>query len=124
MRVIMEGKTSWADRDKIYAIKMTSKDRAYSLALFVDSELHDFKGICYLIPGEHGHMLRGHLGRRTDRGFTFISEGHDPGEWEFIEVTYDNFKEEYHRIVAEGERILEEVSSTQELIDWYHRSFG
>lgn len=119
----MASKKSWVDKNKIYAIKMTSEEKAYSLALSVVPAFRDFKGICYYTPGERGHMIKGHLGRKTDSGFTFISEGFDPGEWEFIEVTYENFKDEYYKIVISGEQILKEVSNTQELIDWYHKNF-
>ena len=119
----MAGKKSWVDKNKIYAVRMAEDDKAQSLALLVDLAFGNFKGICFYTPGERGHMIKGHLGKKTDRGFTFISEGYDPGEWEFIEVTYENFKDEYYKIVMSGEQILEEVSNTQELIDWYHRNF-
>lgn len=119
----MTDKNAWMDKGKIYAVKMAGEEKAYSLALSVDPTYRRFNGICFYTPGERGHMIEGHLGKKTDNGFTFISEGYAKGEWEFIEVTYDNFKSEYYKIVEGGGEILEEVSTTQELIDWYHERF-
>ncbi len=68
-------------------------------------------------------MIEGRLGHKTDVGFTFISEGFAKGEWEFIELTYENFKDEYYKIVIGGDKILKQVSNTKELIDWYHNNF-
>lgn len=113
----------FVDKNKIYAVKMADEKKAYSLALYVDPAFRDFKGICFYTPGERGHMIEGRLGEKTDTGFTFISEGYAPGLWTFTEVTYENFKNEYHKIVECGSEILERVSTTQELVNWYHDSF-
>lgn len=114
---------TWIDKEKIYAVKMSGDEKAHSLALSVDSAFRSFQGICFYTPGERGHMIEGHLGRKTDTGFTFISKSFAKGEWEFIEVTYDNFKSEYYKIVECGDEILNQVSNTQELIEWYHKHF-
>lgn len=119
----MAGKHAWVDKGKIYAVKMAGDEKAHSLALSVDPAYRSFKGICFYTPGERGHMIEGYLGKKTDTGFTFISDGYAKGEWEFIEVTYDNFKSEYYKIVEGGGEILDQVSTTQELIDWYHERF-
>ncbi len=53
----------------------------------------------------------------------YVLEGYAVGLWEFIEVNYENFKNEYCKIVINGDRILKEISNTQELTDWYHHNF-
>ena len=118
----MAGKNTWVDKKKIYAVKMAGHEKADSLVTSVDPAHHGFKGICFYTYGERGHMIEGHLGPKTDKGFTFISEGYAPGKWEFIELTYDNFKNEYHKIVIGGDKILEQVSNTQELLEWYRNN--
>ncbi|MCM1495560.1 MAG: hypothetical protein NC089_07140 [Bacteroides sp.] len=68
-------------------------------------------------------MIEGHLEEKTGTGFTFIADSEAGGMWEFIEVTYDNFKNEYHKIVIGGKKIVDEISNTDELTEWYHREF-
>lgn len=111
------------DKNKIYAVKKTSDKAARELVIYVDPNFRNFKGICYLTPGERGHLIEGRLGKKTDTGFTFISKGFDAGVWEFTEVTYENFKEEYYKIVEAGDELLSQVSNTAELEDYYHRNF-
>lgn len=111
------------DRNKVYAIRMPGRDQATSIALYVEMSYEGFNGICYLTPPERGHMIEGKLGKRTPLGFTFIAERWEKQEMEFIEVTYENFQNEYNKIVSRPEQILKQVSNTQELQDWYHRNF-
>ena len=116
-------KNNIVDKNKIYALKMTNDKSAKGIAMYVDPDYHGFKGICYLNPGCRGHMIEGKLGEKTETGFTFISEGHEPGVWEFIELTYENFKNEYYKIVEAGEELLAQVSNTAELEEFYHKHF-
>ena len=113
------------DKNKIYAFRWPGKKNAAEVVLYVDADYHGFKGICFLSPPNHGHMIKGQLGRKTETGFTFIADkdAYSAGDWEFIEITYDNFKQEYHKLVEGGEEILAAVSNTQELQDWYHLNF-
>lgn len=113
------------DKSKIYAYKWPGKKTAVELVLYVDADYPGFEGICFLSPPNHGHMIKGKLGKQTEKGFTFIAdkEAYAAGEWEFIEINYNNFKQEYHKLAEGGEEILAVVSNTQELQDWYHRSF-
>ena len=68
-------------------------------------------------------MLRGKLGKKTKTGFTFIVSQWENTEIEFIEITYENFKNEFYKIVSHPEEVLAQVSNTNELIDYYHRTF-
>lgn len=116
-------KKNFVDKNKIYAVKMPGDKEATGIAIYVDPNFRKFKGICFLTPGERGHMIEGRLGEKTDTGFTFISKGYDAGVWEFTEVTYDNFKESFYKIVEAGDELLAQVSNTAELEDFYHRNF-
>lgn len=114
---------SWVDKNKIYAVKWGNSPASH-LAMYADPAFNGFEGICYLTPGERGHMIEGRLGEKTETGFTFYPERlKEDGVWEFIEVTYDNFKEEFYKIVISGDTILEKVSTTKELENWYHKEF-
>ena len=118
----MAKKQDFVDRNKIYAIRTADSDRATGIALYAEMGYEGFAGICYLTPPERGHMIDGTLGKKTSRGFTFQPDGRT-GEWEFIEVTYENFCKEYRQLVEGSEEILAEVSTTEELQDWFHRAF-
>lgn len=118
----MTKKKGIVDRNKIYAIKIPGTEKPIAIALYADPDYEGFCGICYLTPPMRGHMIEGRVDSATERGFMFKPEGKE-GEWEFIEVTYDNFCKEYHTLAEGGEEILAEVSNTQELQDWYHRNF-
>ena len=113
------------DKNKIYACRKPKEKNAAEIVLYVDADFPGFKGICFLSPPDHGHMIRGQLGQETEDGFTFIADKgtYAAGEWEFIEITYDNFKQEYHKLAEGSEEILVAVSNTQELQDWYHLNF-
>lgn len=111
------------DKNKIYAVKHTTDKAATELALYVDPNFRDFEGICYLTPGVRGHMIDGKLGEKTDTGFTFIPKHFNAGVWEFIEVTYENFKAEFYKLVEAGDELLSQVSNTAELEEFYHRNF-
>lgn len=112
----------FVDRNKVYAIQLADMDRPTGIALYAEMGYEGFNGICYLTPPERGHMIEGKLGKETKRGFTFKPDGRK-GEWEFIEVTYENFRSDYHRLVEGSDEILAAVSTTQELQDWFHREF-
>lgn len=118
----MAKKQSMVDRNKIYAIRVPGAEKPIAIALYADPDYEGFKGICYLTPPLRGHMIEGKLGKETAQGFTFKPKA-QKGVWEFIEVTYDNFLEEYHTLAEGSDEILAEVSNTQELQDWYHRNF-
>ncbi len=119
----MTNKNDMVDKDKIYAVKFPGDKQANSLAMNVDPNYKNFKGICFLTPFDRGHMIEGKLGRKTKTGFTFISSGFASGEWEFIELTYENFCNDYRRLVEGSDEILAKVKNTQELQDWYHGRF-
>ncbi len=94
-------------------------------ALYVTAGYMDFKGIGFIVPGGgREHLIEGKIGKETEEGFIFHSTNEAyPGNWEFIEVTYENFKTTYHKKVQKGESILSMIHNTQELQDYYHANF-
>lgn len=119
----MESQADMVNKSRIYAYRWPGEAEAIGLAMYVDPDYHGFKGICFLTPPHRGHMIEGELGKKTETGFTFISWGFAAGEWEFTELTYENFKSEYHVLAEGSDEILSEVSSTEELQEWYHSHF-
>lgn len=112
------------DKEKIYAVKLPDEEQALSLALYVTVTTGKPKGIAFLTPAERKHFIEGKPGKETQGGFIFKSTSKGlPGIWEFTEVTYENFKEKYSKLVACPDEVLAQVSNTQELIDFYHKSF-
>lgn len=116
-----------ADKNKLYAIRRPQDKTASEIVMNVETDRAGFAGICYLTPPDRGHMIEGKVEGLTWDGFAFIADqggGKDRRErWEFIEVTYDNFKKEFYKIVYGGEKLLEQVHNTQELQDYYHANF-
>ena len=111
------------DRNKIYAVRFRENGKASDIAIYAQLGYRGFNGICYLSPPERGHMIEGALEKKTSTGFIFIASQQENEKIEFIEVTYENFKSEFYKIVSHPEEVLAQVSNTQELIEYYHRTF-
>ena len=116
-----------ADRGKLYTIRRPKEKTAGELVMNVETDREGFAGICYLTPPDRGHMIPGKVGDLTWDGFTFIVDyggGKSRREkWEFIEITYDNFKSEFYRLVYGGEKLVEQFNNTKELEDYFHDNF-
>lgn len=120
----MPNKNDMVDSGKLYAYRFPGEKECSDFALGVDPDYHGFKGICFLSPPRHPHMVHGKLGRKTATGFTFIAakDAYAPGEWEFVELTYENFRDKYCKICMDGGKsVLAEVSNTQELIEFFRK---
>lgn len=114
-------KSRWVDENKVYVIKRPNS-KIYEIILYADAAYRGFEGICYVTAGDRGHMIDGQMGDKTETGFTFypeVKKGEEP--WEFEELTYQNFKEVYYKHVIAGQKVLDAVSSTEELVEWYHK---
>ena len=93
----MAKQTGIVDNGKLYAYRLPGEKKFFDFALKVDPDYHGFKGICFVSPPRHPH-----------------------GEWEFVELTYENFRDEFCKICMDGgESVLAEVSNTEELIEFY-----
>lgn len=112
-----------ADPKKIYIFRFPGETEVTGIAMMVDISMKKFPGIIFLIPENRGHAIRGKPGKKTKTGFTFISEGFEPGEWVFEELTYDMMKAGFYKHVWDGEQLLKLVHNTQELQDYYNTHF-
>lgn len=111
-----------ANPNSLYALRFAGDREASEIVMNVETDREGFQGICYLTPPDRGHMIDGKMGDRTKDGFTFITADRQE-EWEFIEVTYDNFKSKYHKLAYGGDQLLRQVNNTRELEDYYHDNF-
>ncbi len=116
-------KTDMVDRNKVYVI-WRKADGWGDLAFEVEPYDGNYKGIQYSVSSLRGHRIKGKIGKKTSRGFTFISENPVfPGEWEFVEVTYEGMKAGDYGNIIGREELLAQVSNTQELHEWYNRNW-
>jgi len=111
-------------REKLYAIKYTGREKYTSLCL--DCHVKEMNGesfLRFLIPPDRGHSIEGIVTEETGDGFKFKSVGYEPGEWTFTEITLDNFRERFYKLVIDGKGIGQNVSTTEELNDWFNCEF-
>lgn len=85
----------FADKDKVYAFYWHGYSTASGIALYMDDDYNGFDGICFLSAGSRAHMIEGKFGKKTKKGFLFYPK-REKYPWEFVEVTYDNFKNEFY----------------------------
>mgnify|MGYP000871075548 FL=1 len=114
------------DRRKVYIYKMTSDNDFRDLAC--DCHMHqrageDWLELWFLTPPDRGHMIEGEMLRETEDGFVFRSDGYDPGEWTFKELTIQDFKREYFKNVVNGEVLAQIIKTTEDLHEWYRKEF-
>ncbi len=109
-------------KNRLYAIQFSEHSEPSEIIMNAEIGRKGFKGICYLTPPSHGHMIRGKVTKKTKNGFKF-KEIDNPEEWIFTEVTYENFCSKYYKIVYGGATLKDEVSSTEELEKYYHDHF-
>lgn len=114
------------DRRKVYIYKKTSEKDFVSIAC--DCHMHQRAGedrqeLWFLTPPDRGHMVKGEIIRETENGFAFRSDGYDPGEWTFKELTIQDLRRKYYRIIANGEVIAHTIKTTEDLHEWYRKEF-
>jgi hypothetical protein len=112
------------DRRKVYVYE-TAGEHAFE-GIACDCQLWDnpgFKGLVFLTPPGRGHMIDGEFVGDTPHGFIFKATKTSPGEWEFNELTIDNLKREYHRLVIGGTSLAETIQTTDELYEWFRNEF-
>lgn len=113
------------DRKKVYIYKWTGEKDFTGIAL--DCHIHqrageDWKELWFDATG-HGHMIQGEIVRETADGFIFRSDGYRPGEWTFKELTIEDFRRKYHKLVGTGEAIAAKITTTADLHEWFRRQF-
>ncbi len=114
------------DRRKVYIYKKTSEKGFMDIAC--DCHMHqraegDRRELWFLTPPDREHMIKGEVLREMEDGFTFRSDGYDPGEWTFKELTILDFKRKYFKIIVGGEEIAHTIKTTEDLHEWYRKEF-
>ena len=74
-----------------------------------------------------GHMIHGKLVEEYENGFAFeVSEQEGAwvtGLWVFREVTIQDFRQHLCQAVGNGEAIAKTINTTEELWEWYRKTF-
>lgn len=108
------------DRRKVYICKQTNEKEFTDIAC----DCHIHKGsLRFLIPPDRGHTIPGEALRETNDGFTFRSNGYNPGEWTFKELTIKDFKRKHFKSVIGGEELAHTIKTTEDLHEWYRKEF-
>lgn len=113
------------NRRKVYVYKKT-RDKDFN-GLALDCHMHQRKGesqkeLWFDATG-HPHMIEGEVIKETKDGFIFRSDGYEPGEWTFKELTIEDFRRKYYRLVCEGETMAYVLKTTEDLYSWYRQEF-
>lgn len=118
-------KENMVDKQKVYIIRYPGDKELSDLAFEVEPYSGRYNGIQFSVSALRGHRIKGKLGRKTETGFTFIADKGTafPGEWEFVEVTYEGMKAGDYGNIIGREELLAQVSNTQELHEWYNRNW-
>lgn len=111
---------------KVYLYKWAGEKEFIGIAL--DCHMHqrtgeDWKELWFDATGR-GHMIKGEIARETQDGFVFRSDGFKPGEWIFKELTIEDFRRKYCKLVGAGEAIAAKINTTEDLHEWFRKQFG
>ncbi len=87
---------------------------------------------CHMKDGElrfydtnRGHMIRGKVIQDGDDAFVFeCAAGFMPGRWTFKALTIEDFRRQTVRIVEDGAYITQTIKTTDDLQEWYRKTFG
>lgn len=106
---------------KVYFIRYPWEEKATHIALQVDTAYKGFEGICFIEPPCRPHMIEGSIGEKTENGFTFHQSS--GGTWELVEMTHENFTQEFYKYVTGGKQLAERYQTTEELEAYYSENF-
>lgn len=70
---------------------------------------------------DRGHMLKGEIVEEFENGFKFIDR--NDREWQFREVTIQEFRHKIQRNVYNGEHIANLCTTTADLWEYYRKAF-
>lgn len=114
------------DRRKVYRYRMPEDKKFTGLAL--NCQMHQRDGEDWRELWYHDttrpHMIAGEITKETADGFVFRSDGYDPGEWVFQELTIEDFRRWVYKHVGGGEIIAAKIHTTADLHEWYRRNFS
>lgn len=107
------------NKDIVYTLTFPRDDRPTTLAL----DCHMYKGWLRFFDTCRGHQVEGHLVDDNDKGFTFWSEGYEPGPWKFKVLTLEDFRREIYKIVVNGKKLAETFQTTEDIYKWYREEY-
>jgi len=107
------------DRQAVYIYKLPDEESFTGIAL----DVHMHKGNLRYFDTNRGHEIPGKITEETEKGFTFISEGYMPGEWQFKVLTIEEFKHKYYKLVESGQALAAKLNTTEDLHQWYRKEF-
>ena len=107
------------NRRAVYVYKKTGEKDYIGMAMNV----HLHNGRIRFVDTDRGHEIQGRVTQEDENTFTFLSEGHAPGEWHFKILTLQDFKRKYSKRVCSGDAIAAAVRTTEDLHEWYRKEF-
>ena len=108
------------NRRTTYTITWPGRKSPIGLAL--NCHIHD--GALRYFDTIRGHELKGRIIQDGDEAFAFESAGFEPGTWTFKALTIEDFRRQTVGIVENGDIIAQTIKTTDDLQEWYRKSFG
>ena len=108
------------NRRTTYTMKWPGDKKPVGLAM----NCHMMDGMLRYFSTTRGHMIRGEVIEDGEDAFKFRSDGFAPGVWEFKALTIEDFRREIWKIVENGGYIRDTIKTTEDLQEWYRKTFG
>ena len=108
------------NRRKTYSFTWPGKKAPIGLAM----NCHVKNGKLLFFDTIRGHMISGEVTEDGEDAFKFRSDGFEPGIWEFKALTIEDFRRQTWKIVENSEYIIQAVKTTDDLQEWYRKTFG
>ena len=107
------------NRRKTYTFKWPSSKKPNGLAM----NCHIKDGRLRFFDTGRGHMIAGEVVKDGEDAFTFRSADFESGEWEFKALTIEDVRRGVVWI-ENGDIIVETIKTTDDLQEWYRKTFG
>lgn len=84
---------------------------------------HMHNGALRFFDTIRGHEIKGRIIQDGEDAFTFASAGFEPGNWEFKALTIEDVRRGVVWI-ENGGIITQTIKTTDDLQEWYRKTFG
>lgn len=108
------------NRRKTYVMKWPGEKGPSGLAM----NCHIRNGQLWYFSTTRGHMIDGRIVEDGEDSFKFEATRCYPGIWEFTLLTIEDFRREVWKIVENSEYIIQAIKTTDDLQEWYRKTFG
>ena len=108
------------NRRTTYAFTFPDQKKPAGLAL----NCHMKDGALRFFDTIRGHEFGGKIIQDGDDAFIFESTRFNPGRWKFKAVTIEDFRRQTVKIVENGAYITQAIRTTEDLQEWYRKTFG